>query len=393
MVTHDEKDDEMNDHPRMKLWAATLALAMWDASTAAAHGGPKHDEATWPDAQWETDEPQKHGLVPPRLAELNATAEALGSTCLLVLHEGKVVSEWYAPGYGPDTVHANLFSVTKSVTSTLVGIAAEEGLLDLDDRAADYIEPWAGTASDPVTIRNLISNDSGRFWSLESDYGALLYGADQTGYAMSIPQAVPPGTHWEYNNAAIQTLEHVLATATGEDVEAYAQRKLFDPIGMTATMARDGAGNPLVYQGLSTTCHDIARFGYLMLREGKWQGQQIVPQHFVREATAPSTALNIAYGYLWWLNREGHVVEPTFPERNEYDGQLAPAASEAVYSAIGAFGQLVVVDPVDGYVLVRLQDVLDLEAALATDPDPLGVSKLDALLTAFEQAKRPGRSR
>src|SRR5690606_24377657 len=115
--------------------------------------------------------------------------------------------------------------------------------------------------------------------------------------------------------------------------------------------------NTLVYQGLSTSCHDIARFGHLFARGGAWKSKQIVPSQWLAEATQPSTELNDAYGYLWWLNRTGHVVEPSFPARVEYDGQLAPAAPESMFAALGAFGQLVIVEPEDGYVVVRLQEV------------------------------------
>ena len=356
------------------------------ALTPEGAGGAAH-QIVYPGAQWKRGAPSQHGLSAPRLAEMNQLAASLQSTCMLVIHDGVIVSEWYAPGYGPHTMHQNVFSVTKSVTSTLVGIAQAKGLLDIDDSAADTIPAWSGTASEAVTIRNLISNDSGRFWSFESDYGQLLFHPDQTSYGIGLDQAVPPGTHWEYNNAAIQTLERVLETTTGQDVEAFAQQELFGPLGMDATLMRDAAGSPLVYQGVSTSCHDIARFGYLMLRGGRWKGQEIVPADWVAEATAPSTPLNDAYGYLWWLNREGHVVEPSFPGRVEYDGRLVPAASEDVYTALGAFGQLVIVDPADGYVIVRLQDVLDLNEAIATDPDPVGTTKLEQILTAFEAAK------
>lgn len=355
-------------------------------STATAALGNAYGR-TYPGPKWRKGLPEQHGLSTQGLAAMNAVAESLGSTCMLVVHDGVLVSEWYAPGYSGDTTHGNLFSVTKSVTSTLFGIAQAKGLLDIDEPASSYIGAWAGTASQGVTIRDLLSNDSGRFWSFESDYGALLFGADQTGYAVDLGQAVPPGTHWEYNNAAIQTLEQVFEVATGQDIEAFAQQHLFGPIGMTASFMRDPAQNALVYQGLSTSCHDIARFGHLFARGGAWKSKQVVPSQWVAEATQPSTELNDAYGYLWWLNRSGHVVEPSFPGRVEYDGQLIPSAPESVFSALGAFGQLVIVEPEDGYVVVRLQEVLDLEQAIATDPDPVGTSKLDLVMTAFEQAK------
>ena len=76
---------------------------------------------TYPGPNWRTGAPEDHGLSSDGLAAMNAVAEGLRSTCMLVVHDGVIVSEWYAPGYGPASVHANLFSVTKSVTSTLVG--------------------------------------------------------------------------------------------------------------------------------------------------------------------------------------------------------------------------------------------------------------------------------
>jgi CubicO group peptidase (beta-lactamase class C family) len=282
-----------------------------------------------------------------------------------------------------------VFSVTKSVTSSLVGIAEEEGRLQLDQSATNYIPRWASTPSDRVTIRNLVSNDSGRFWSFESDYITGLFPAlDQTAYAVGLSQQFDPGAVWEYNNAAIQTLEDVLAQATEQDVGRYAQAQLFEPIGASAQMGADPAGNTLTYQGVSASCDDMARFGYLTLRDGEWKGQQIIPKQWLKQATQPSTELNSAYGYMWWLNRKGHVVQPSFPVRNEYDGQLVPGSSEQMFFAIGAFGQLIIVDPKDEFVIVRLQNVTDINMALATSPDPVGIVQLREIMTAFEAAKK-----
>jgi CubicO group peptidase (beta-lactamase class C family) len=274
-----------------------------------------------------------------------------------------------------------VFSVTKSVTSALVGIAEHEGLLDLNDSAAEFIDEWAGGESDVVTIRNLISNDSGREWSFATDYLTMTGAQDQTQFAIDLGQSQPPGSWWEYNNSAIQTLERVLGVATGEDLEDYAQAKLFDPIGMSVTMGRDQAGNPQTYQGLSASCRDLARFGYLYLRQGEWAGgQSIVPAAWVVASTIPSTALNSAYGFMWWLNVEGHWVLPSAPLREEGDGKLFPDAPEEMFSAVGALGQAVVVDPMSGYVFVRLGDAPDIT-------DLTGFSKLQALWDAFAAAK------
>lgn len=316
-----------------------------------------------------------------------AVAEEWDTSCMMVIHDGVLVGEWYWDGFTRHTDVENVFSVTKSVTSMLVGIAQADGDLNIDEKASKYISKWKNTPSKNVRIRNLISNNSGRFWSVDSDYGGLLYADNHTEYAVGLSQQFAPGTVWEYNNAAIQTLEAVLSNAVGQDLGEYAEEKLFERIGASASMGVDPSGNSLTYQGVRASCDDMARFGYLALREGRWKDKQVVPKQWVQNATKPSTNLNDAYGYMWWLNREGHVVQPSFPDRVEYDGQLVPAADEDVYSALGAFGQLVIVDPDEEYVIVRLQNVPDVNTALATSPDPTGVAQLQELLTAFEAAK------
>jgi CubicO group peptidase (beta-lactamase class C family) len=270
--------------------------------------------------------------------------------------------------------------VTKSVTSALVGIAVEEGLVDIEVPVG-YAE-WAGTESEAIVLRNLISNDSGREWSFNADYVQMGLAMNQTQFAIDLGQAEPIGTFWEYNNAAIQTVERALSTAVGSDVGAYAEAKLFSQIHMTATMGHDGAGNSLTYQGVSASCRDLARFGYLYLRQGRWAGGvQVVPEAWVAESVTPSTDLNSAYGFMWWLNRDGHWVQPSAPLRVEGDGKLIASAPEEVFAAIGAFGQYVVVDPTSETVWVRLGP-LDLA-------DSVGFAKLPKLWDAFAAAQLP----
>lgn len=366
---------------------AVAAPASQGQAQGHGHGPDKHNHV-YPDADWVVEAPENHGLSADGLQAMATVAEQFGSSCLVVIHDGVMVGEWYWDGFARDTKVANVFSVTKSVTSTLVGIAQEGASLQIEQPAASQIPRWAGTPSERVTVRNLISNDSGRFWSFESDYvTGLMPALDQTAYTIGLSQQFDPGTVWEYNNAAIQALEEVMSRSTGQDLGAYAQAQLFDKIGATARMTSDPAGNTLTYQGVTSSCADLARFGYLALREGKWKDEQVVPKQWIQDATQPSTELNSAYGYMWWLNREGHVVQPSFPGRIEYDGKLVPEASEQLFFAVGAFGQLVIVDPKDEYVIVRLQNVTDLNAALATSPDPVGMTQLRAIVTALEDAK------
>ncbi len=284
------------------------------------------------------------------------------SNCLVVVRDGRLAGEWYFRGTNPNSTQ-DVFSVTKSISSTLVGIAQDDGDLRVGDRASKWIPEWRGTPADAVTVRNLLSNDSGREWSPAIDYVQLLRAADRTAFAVGLAQSQPPGKVWAYNNSAIQTLQRVLAGATGQEVTTFAKQRLFDAIGMTHTMmTKDRAGNAQMFEGVRSTCRDLARFGLLMLDHGKWGDRQVVSSSWVDAATGrASSKLNAGYGYLWWLNRPGVHADPLAAvsldgARNptEAHGQIAPGAPADMYWALGLGNQVVQVDPGTKTVVVRL---------------------------------------
>ena len=140
-----------------------------------------------------------------------------------------------------------------------------------------------------VTVRDLLSMDSGREWSLTIDYKQLLQAKDQTAFAVGLGQAHAPGQQWAYNNSAVQTLERVLVGATGEPVARFAQQRLFGPLRMAHTeMGVDGVGNAQMYQGVRSSCEDLARFGQMLLDHGRWGTTQVVSSAYVAAATSRS---------------------------------------------------------------------------------------------------------
>lgn len=338
-----------------------------------------HQKHIFPGQEWQIGTPEQHCLSSEGLAEVAAVAEQTKSACLVVIHDGVLVGDWYWDGFSAETPLPDVWSVTKSMTSAAVGIAQAEGLLSIHDRASDYIPQWQGTASEDVTIFDLITQTSGRQWDFLSDF-AIFETADQTTYSLSFGQEREPGTRWDYSNLGTQSLEAVLEKAVGGDVGAYVRSKVFEPIGMDANMAHDMAGNTRVYTGLSATCEDLARFGYLYLRKGRWGNQQIVPKDWIVESTSSSTELNDAYGYLWWLNKSGHVVLPSVPARGEFDGKMLPSAPDHMIMALGAFGQLIAIDRKAEMVVVRTTTDYDMN-------DPLSLGDLDAIMGALERAK------
>ena len=310
------------------------------------------DDRSWPVPDWEAVDPAEAGLDPAALADMAAAAERAGSECLVVTRDGALVGEWYWDGFDPQR-EREVFSVTKSITATLVGIAQDRGLLDIDDPASDYIEEWRGTPSEGVTIRNLVSNDSGRYHDFDTDYVQMAGRAeDKTAFSIGLTQQQAPGETWVYNNAAIQTLDAVLEEATGMPTADFATEALFEPLGMGTSLSTDASGNALTFMGAQASCRDLARFGLLHLRDGTWAGEQVVSSAWVDEATRPSQSLNPAYGFLWWLNREGDIGVGTGDDARE--GSIAGAADSTSYAALGLFNQVVGVFPSSGVVVTRL---------------------------------------
>ncbi|MCA9715311.1 MAG: serine hydrolase, partial [Myxococcales bacterium] len=181
---------------------------------------------------------------------------------------------------------------------------------------------------------------------------------DRTQFAIELDQQHAPDSWWEYNNAAIQTLDRVYRVATGVDLGAHANVELFEPLGMDATFSHDASGNTLTYADVLSSCRDLARFGYLYLRGGVWAGGvEVVPHDWVEASLTASTPLNDAYGYLWWLNNDGHYVRPSTPLREEGDGLLIPEAPPGAFTARGLKAQLVAVEPSTEIVFTRIVDV------------------------------------
>ena len=317
--------------------------------------------SVFPAADWSKADPTELGFDAAKLEEIAAESPP-ETVCLLVMRHGEVVGEWY---YGDHTAEqpTGVMSVTQAYAATLVGIAQDEGFLDLDDPVSKYIPEWVGTPSEDVTIRNLLSHDSGRE-STNSIGNAELHQAlvgapDPGALAIGLEQQHAPGEVWSQNLPAIELLNPILTAATGMDPADYAQEKLFAPIGATHTsMKKNGNGKTWMHSFLETTCQDAARFGYLYLRNGNWNGTQVLSEGWVEEATHPSTELNPGWGFMWWLNQPGslvsidNVLTPDYDEPSEM--KLVPDSPDDMYWALGFGGQFVQVHPGTDTVVVRL---------------------------------------
>jgi len=319
--------------------------------------------AVFPAADWTKADPTELGFDAAKLEEI--AAESVPETeCLLVARHGEIVGEWYFNGRTPDQA-SGVMSVTQAYSATLIGIAEEEGLLDLDDPVSKYIPEWVGTESEAVTIRNILSHDSGRTSTNSignTELHQRLVGAPNPGeLAIGLEQEHAPGEVWSQNLPAIELLNPILTAATGQDPADYAQEKLFAPIGATNThMEKNGEGVTWMHAFLETTCRDAARFGHLYLRHGNWDGSQVVSEEFVNDATHPSQDLNAGWGFMWWLNQPGSLVSvdnmltPDYEEPSNL--KLVPDAPDDMYWALGFGGRFIQVHPATDTVVVRLGD-------------------------------------
>ena len=281
----------------------------------------------------------------------------------------------------------NIYSVTESVTSTLVGIAISEGRLRLNESLSQMLPRYAAEMKPSVarvTVRQLLTMTGGFPDTSNLDETGLLTSPDWVRYILR-HQDFAPGDAWRYSDYGAHLLAPILVQATGESVLAYAQAKLFDPLGLVTQPGsqppvdeahvsdydRDGFAWPVDPQGFQTTFtwlklrpRDTATFGQLFLQEGQWNGRQVVPATWARQATtaqtgkafpdiggsAPGSAWNPTnYGYFWWVE---------------------PSAGVSAYCALGFGGQLLEVVPSLHLVIVVSSNADDVHGA-AVGPDEL----------------------
>ena len=252
-----------------------------------------------------------------RLEDLTPYCDQHHCGAVVVTRHGRIVWEHYWPGWD-ETSTDNSWSMAKSMTDALVGIAIAEGKIEsVDQSAADFIPEWRGTDKEEITLRDLLSMTSGLLWNEDyfekSDVTTMITSDDQTGYAVDRPKLHDPGDDWYYSSGDTQLFSAVIKAATGMEAGQYAQEKLFGPIGIKgAWWDADNAGNTMTYCCVHTTARDFARFGYLFLRNGRWGDKQLVPEEWVEESTKPSQWENLSYGYYWWLQDYPDVPKDMF---------------------------------------------------------------------------------
>jgi len=284
--------------------------------------------------EWPVQTPEEQGMDSATLDGARAYAfdPTRHTQGVVVTRRGVLVAEWYEDGRGPDSYGAS-WSMAKSFTSALVGIAIDEGKISgVDVPMVEFYPQWQGSPRDQIKLEHVLHMASGLMWSEiyqvdranESDVVSLVFTTESPlDYVLAKALEFPPGTHFEYSSGDALLFSGMLAKATGKRAGDYAQEKLFSRLDIeNAEWWRAKTGETLTYCCLDMTTRDFARFGLLYMQHGVWEGEQVVPAEWVDASLTPSP-LYEGYGYQWWL--EGNT-DDTLPHdlfmANGHDGQF-----------------------------------------------------------------------
>jgi len=371
------KSRRFADPPQgLALPALVFLAAACTAPDAPLHGDP------WPDAEWPVSTPEAEGVDPAAIDALIADIDEGRYGLIdrfLLIRNGRVIADrrWdhaqtYAellarqedtthhqynydhPAWHPyyrDTDLHSLQSVTKSVMSVALGIAVDAGHVPAVDAPIwPWFQSYGVDLTDSMrvraTIEDFLTMRSGIEWATPNQTyddpthpTVELEASDAwIDYAVSRPMAIDPGTRFDYNDGVSVLLGKLVREATGMRIDQWAQERLFGPLGIDEyywKITPDGEADS--EGGLYLSTHDLARIGYLMLRDGEWNGRRVASPEWVRASTSPVVLFGdtgSGYGYQWWVPAHAEGRTEIFAG-NGYGGQFLHVVPE--YDLISVF--------------------------------------------------------
>ena len=310
----------------------------WRPSPADTSTSPL--SAYWPTEGWRTSTPEQQWMDSERLAEgldfLQERREEYNVHSLLIVHNGYVVADAYFYPFTQDTKH-DLASVTKSFIATLIGIAIDEGYINsVRQPVLDFFPERTVANVDAnkraMTVEDLLTMRSGLdciVRSTEVTLFEMVRSPDWVQFTLDLPMSEEPGARFVYCSSGVHLLSAIIQQASGMSALDFAQKHLFDPLGISDVAWPSVQGINFGWGDLRITPHAMAKLGYLYLHEGLWEGQQVLSPEWVAAATSVPEGASFGgnYGYLWWL-------------------------SSGFYSARGRGGQMIYVVPDQDMVVV-----------------------------------------
>lgn len=336
----------------------------------------------WPTEGWRTSTPEEQGIDSDKLADmlLAIRDQNVQIHSLRIIRNGYVVLDATFYPYNGKDVH-DVASDTKSVMTTLIGIAADQGKLGLDNKMVSFFPDRNISNLDAqkqeITVRHLVSMSSGLDCSPEADERTLkemVSSPDYVQFVLDRKISWAPGEHFVYCSPAIHMLSPILQQATGIPSLDFARQYLFEPLGIRDAMwEQDPQGYYDGWGDLSLLPQDMAKIGFLFLHQGQWDGKQIISSQWVEQATkAHMYTGDDPYGYGWWIDP---AVEGAF-RADGRGGQfifVLPKWNMVVVTTGGGFGM-------DEIAEMLLASFVDFENPLAANP--AGVARLEQAVAA-----------
>jgi CubicO group peptidase (beta-lactamase class C family) len=333
-----------------KLGFLAAALGIFTIAAATCNGAiPPQDtsEPIWPTKAWQTSSPEEQGMDSKELADLVDFGTTHSFDSLLVTRHGRIVAEAYYAPYAADVPHT-INSCTKSVIGTLVAIAFKDGLLDSTDRRAlDFFDRTAianlDNRKEAITVQNLLDMTSGLEWEepfgIASSVTGMVRSPDWVKFILDRPMSGTPGETFHYSSGNAHLLSAILTKLTGISCQEYAKAKLFGPLGIRQVMWRtDPQGITTGPFGLFLLPRDMAKIGYLYLRDGEWEGKQLLP-----------TA---------WIDKIAHATIDMHGEPGDrYSNLFWALPDKHVYMAVGFNRQMIMIFPKSDVVAVTTAQV------------------------------------
>jgi CubicO group peptidase (beta-lactamase class C family) len=270
----------------------------------------------WPTENWRYATPEAVDMNATLLNQMieDIKMQNIGVDSVTIIRDGYVVADAYFPPFNEGELH-RVYSCTKSLVSTLIGIALEEGYLEsleqkltnlYYDKEIAQMSPW----KEEITLKNLLTMTAGfdarDSWLYEWEWlDRMLVSIDAQQYVLDLQVIDKPGTRFEYTNGVSHLLSCIITETIGVTALEYAEKKLFEPLGIhDHEWLEDSRGRNWGWSTLSLTPHDMAKIGYLFLKQGEWNDETIISKKWVEEATMKHVDGNIlpGYGYQWWVN-------------------------------------------------------------------------------------------
>ena len=340
----------------MRLWLAAIAMLVGFhlfAPNAAEARDPQPSASVypWPAESWPVSTPEEQGMDSASLARLVETVGTFKQDSFLIVRHGRIVADAYYAPFAPGIAH-DLRSITKSVVGTLTAIQLHKGMLDsTDQRVVGLFSEWPIKNDDDrkkaMTVQNLLDMTSGmawteRYYTPDETLMQMFRSPNRTAFVLDRPMAHAPGTTFNYSGGDPYLLSALINVKSGKSAQDFAMKELFLPLGIrSAAWGNDDMqGVTNGQSGLFLTPHDMARFGYLYLRNGRWEDKQIIPSAWVERVKEGKVVASRGYRYgnLWW----------SLPERG-------------AYLARGRHSQLIIVLPKLDIVAVMTGTMLDTE--------------------------------